>query len=277
MGLSFFTLPSSAQIQTPAELESGLAGAWLVTVAGEARTRLLKIAGATQKSDGTFILNAAYGYSDGKQSPIRAEITHDQKLTFMTGADSLVVATRPVDDTFLGTITYKNGKTIKVTIAKVSDLATQVAPVASGQPATKIVPSAPVSVHLIWMGGNDCPPCVYWRGSELPKLEKTEVFKTITFSYVIKSVQSAVPSRLFLPDNVKPLKEKLDAANNGRDGSPQYAIVVNGEVFDYYLGGEISAAKMEKMLLAARDGTRYPGDRCVKLINRRGSGCLVKG
>ena len=27
------------------------------------------------------------------------------------------------------------------------------------------------AVQLVWMGGNDCPPCVAWRRDELPKLQ----------------------------------------------------------------------------------------------------------
>ena len=55
---------------------------------------------------------------------------------------------------------------------------------------------APV-VQLVWMGGDDCPPCKSWRKDELPKLATSDEFKKITFSYVIKSIQSPVPSSFF--------------------------------------------------------------------------------
>jgi hypothetical protein len=131
------------------------------------------------------------------------------------------------------------------------------------------------AVHFIWMGGNDCPPCVAWRAEQLPKLEKTAVFRTVLFSYAPKSIKSTVPPRLFLPEAVKPYKEKLDAASAGRSGSPQAALLVDGQVFDYFFGAR-SAEDLEEMLLAARDGGKYPFPRCLRL-QATGRGCAVKG
>ena len=56
----------------------------------------------------------------------------------------------------------------------------------------------PPKVHLIWMGGSDCPPCVNWRRFELPKLEKMAEFQEVTFSYVAKTIKSPVPASFFL-------------------------------------------------------------------------------
>jgi hypothetical protein len=131
------------------------------------------------------------------------------------------------------------------------------------------------AVHFIWMGGNDCPPCVAWRAEQLPKLEKTAVFKTVLFSYVPKSIKSPVPPRFFLPEAVKPYKEKLDAASAGRVGSPQVAVLVDGQLFDYFFGVR-SAEDIEEMLLAARDGGRYPFPRCLRL-QPTGRGCAANG
>jgi len=133
---------------------------------------------------------------------------------------------------------------------------------------------APV-IHVVYMGGDDCPPCKAWRQSELPKLEKTEAFKSIRFSYVLKSIRSAVPARFFLPAEVKPYKEQLDAASAGRTGSPHFALIVNGAVYDYYFGTR-SAASVEEMILAVQNGDPYPFDRCLKLSASTGQ-CAVKG
>jgi thiol-disulfide isomerase/thioredoxin len=105
-------------------------------------------------------------------------------------------------------------------------------------------------VHLIYMGGNDCPPCVAWRKDELPKLMQTEAFKKVKFSFVTKSINSPMPARFFLPSEVKPYKDKLDTASNGISGSPQFALLVNGEVFDYYSSMR-NAEVVEKMLISA--------------------------
>ena len=125
----------------------------------------------------------------------------------------------------------------------------------------------PKQIHIVYMGGDDCPPCLDWRKNELPKLKLTEVFSTIRFSYIRKSIRSPVPSRFFLPDEVKPYKEKLDVAGNGLGGSAQVAILVNGEVFDYYFGSERKAADVERMLLSIRNATPYPFTRCLKALD----------
>lgn len=123
-------------------------------------------------------------------------------------------------------------------------------------------------IHLVWMGGNDCPPCVAWRATELPLLQASPVFRRIRFSFVTKSVASAVPPAWFLDAAVKPLKDKLDAANAGRGGSPQGALLVDGEVYDYFLGVR-SAQEIESMVQAVETGAAYPFRRCLKVVASR--------
>lgn len=118
-------------------------------------------------------------------------------------------------------------------------------------------------IHMIYLGGDDCPPCRAWRATELPKLQKSEAFKAITFSYVQKTIKSPVPMSFFLPDEVKPYKEKLDQASRRRSGSSQTAILVNGDVFDYYWGTR-SAEEVEAMILSIKSGGRYPFKTCLK-------------
>ena len=124
-------------------------------------------------------------------------------------------------------------------------------------------------IHFIWMGGNDCPPCVMWRAIELPKLQQSAEFKSIRFSYVTKTIKSPVPSRMFLPPEVAPLKEKLDVASGGRSGSPKAAFVVNGEVYDFFSGARTAEA-LQSMIRAIRDGTPYPFKRCLKVSSQSG-------
>ena len=119
-------------------------------------------------------------------------------------------------------------------------------------------------IHLVWMGGNDCPPCVAWRREELPKLEESSEFKSVQFSYVTKVIKSPVPPRIFLPSEVKPLMEKLDFASNGMAGSPQAALFVNGEIYDYFTGTR-SAETILKMITAIKDDKPYPFSRCIKI------------
>ena len=125
-----------------------------------------------------------------------------------------------------------------------------------------VQPQTRNEVHVVYMGGNDCPPCVAWRQSELPLLKEMDVWKTVKFSYVTKSVRSSVPPVAMLPVEVRPYKEILDAASGGNTGSPQIAFIVNGVVFDYFFGGP-TALEIETRILAAQQGKGY-GRRCTQ-------------
>lgn len=127
-------------------------------------------------------------------------------------------------------------------------------------------------IHIVYMGGDDCPPCVAWRKAELPKLQQTAAFRRVQFSWVAKPIPSAVPARFFLPEAVKPYKEALDTASAGRTGSPHFALLVNGRVYDYYIGTR-PAASMENMIQSVLSGEPYPFDRCLRLSPRRGQPC----
>lgn len=130
-------------------------------------------------------------------------------------------------------------------------------------------------VHIIWMGGADCPPCVAWRRDELPKLMTSTEFQRVKFTYVTKTIKSAVPIRFFLPDEIKPYKDKLDVASAGVTGSPQAAIMVNGEIYDYFRGVR-TAKEFENMLGTIRTGGEYPFKRCIKVSSQWGK-CDVEG
>ena len=134
-------------------------------------------------------------------------------------------------------------------------------------PAPSTAQGAPKSpeIIMIYMGGDDCPPCVVWRRSELPKFQDMDAFKAIKYIHVVKTVQSAVPPRFFLPAEVKPFKDKLDFASGGEVGSPQVAILVNGEVYDY--SGSLSASQAEQMILSILNESPYPRRRCIKRID----------
>jgi len=136
-------------------------------------------------------------------------------------------------------------------------------------------PKAPPDIHMVVMGGNDCPPCVAWRALELPKLRSAQEFTAIRYSYVVKAIRSPVPSAFFLPETVQPLQSKLMTASNGLSGSPHAAILVDGEVFDYYFGTR-SAEEIIAMLTAIRTGAKYPFERCLKLGTSAKS-CGLKG
>ena len=127
------------------------------------------------------------------------------------------------------------------------------------------VQAAP-AIHIVYMGGPDCPYCVEWTRTELPKLRKTQAFQSIQFSSVTKLIRSPVPLSIFLPAEVKPYKDKLDKASGGLSGSPQFAVLVDGQIHDYFLGTR-TAETFEKMIASIQTGMPYPADepRCLQL------------
>lgn len=138
---------------------------------------------------------------------------------------------------------------------------------------------APLSrknIHFIHMGGNDCPPCRAWRALELPKLQASPLFKTITYSYVTKAIGSPVPPEAFLPPEVRPLKAKLDTASSGRNGSPHQVLVLDGEVYDYWFG-ERNAEEILASVQAIATGARYPFSRCIKRSGTKSGTCEIRG
>lgn len=106
------------------QLKAELASAWLVTVDGEERTRTLKITGVDQKDSGIFPLDAVYGWTDGSQTLVRAEINQtgqERTLLLTTQAGSKVAATQKSDGNFVGTFTSTSGQTKGIRIEKVSE------------------------------------------------------------------------------------------------------------------------------------------------------------
>jgi hypothetical protein len=145
---------------------------------------------------------------------------------------------------------------------------------AGAQPAK---PAQPVPViDIVHMGGDDCPPCVEWRKTELPKLQAAPEFKAIRFTHVTKSITSAVPPQLFFPAEVKHLQPALKEASGGISGSPQQAILVDGKVVDYWFGGgKGEAAELTKMVQAIQGGKPFPRPTCQQLKTSRV--CLKAG
>lgn len=121
---------SFAQIKSIEQLQINLVSAWLVAVSDEGRTRILRIRGISPapRSDGTHLLDADYGFTDERQTPVPAFISQaDSRLTlnFTTQSNSEIVVTNTSDDFFEGTFTGRNGKGKPVKIRKLTDAEVQ--------------------------------------------------------------------------------------------------------------------------------------------------------
>lgn len=122
-----FIIPSHsfAETEKTEQATKELVGSWLVSVAYEGRTRLLKISEVSESSNGTHTLTAVYGWSDGSQSPIKAEFVQDpngsKKIVFVTQADTVITASQDSKTTYIGTFAPKTGSPKGVRITKIAD------------------------------------------------------------------------------------------------------------------------------------------------------------
>lgn len=134
--------------------------------------------------------------------------------------------------------------------------------------------AGPVTIDFVNMGGNDCGPCKSWRKLELPKLQAMPEYAHIRYHYVTKAINSAVPSAFFFPEASKHLQPALAEAGNGRTGSPQQAILVNGKVVDYWWGTGLGDAQvLAEIFRALHAGQPMPRPACQKVAPI--SGCEI--
>lgn len=124
--VAFLLLSITAANAQPSldHLRSELISAWLVTVDGENRTRTLKITGVEQRDGGVFPLDAVYGWTDGNQTAVRAEINQtgqERTLLLTTQLGSQISATQRSDGNFVGTFTATNGQTKGLKLEKLSE------------------------------------------------------------------------------------------------------------------------------------------------------------
>ena len=60
------------------------------------------------------------------------------------------------------------------------------------------------------------------------------------------------------------MKPMLEEASGGLSGSPQFAVIVDGKIYDYYWGTK-DAEATEKILISALTGSKYPKPtRCLQ-------------
>jgi hypothetical protein len=106
------------------QIQKELISTWLVTVDGDVRTRTLRIKGVEAAGERTFMLQAEYGFSDRRQSAVRAHLEQsreERKLLLTTQTDATITATQDSRGVFNGTFVLKNGRTNPVTIEKISE------------------------------------------------------------------------------------------------------------------------------------------------------------
>ncbi|MBK7014404.1 MAG: hypothetical protein IPH39_02240 [Sulfuritalea sp.] len=145
--MSFAAALAHAQASL-AQLKAELVSAWVVTVDGEARKRLLRISGIEQGDNERFPLTATYGWIDGSKPSVRAEIVQsgkDRALNLTTGSSSKIVATQNAEGVFVGTFAPTSGPVKPIRLVRISDdeLPKILAEAQAGVPIVKPAESVP--------------------------------------------------------------------------------------------------------------------------------------
>jgi hypothetical protein len=105
-------------------IQKDLVGSWIVDVDGESRSRTLNIKGAEKKRDGAWVLDSTYGWTDGTQTPVSAELIarpDGYRIHLTTQANSQISADSSGTALFDGTFTPSSGNVRPVTLQRVSD------------------------------------------------------------------------------------------------------------------------------------------------------------
>jgi PQQ-dependent catabolism-associated CXXCW motif protein len=119
-----FHAPVAQAQRSLAQLQRELIGPWLAAVEGETRTSLLTIREIAQESEGSYLMNATYGWTDAVQPIVRIEViqsTQELRLIVRTSAGALISVRRTPQGDFEGTL--KSGRSAEkpVRLVKLSD------------------------------------------------------------------------------------------------------------------------------------------------------------
>jgi hypothetical protein len=170
IGLAAMCVQVAHAQATLAQIQSEFVSSWLVTIKGQARTLVLRVAAVTQKDGESFALDATFGFIDGKGSQLQAELAQSEKgrqLRFVTQSGNRYVATQAPSGVFEGIFSDVAGITKAVSLEKISENALKVkleadlrsTPAINKPPAD--VPPSCASFVGGWTGT--------WRNGDIPQ------------------------------------------------------------------------------------------------------------
>lgn len=212
----FALFPVPGVAQDPAA--EALDGAWIVQVGEQTRDRFLIVEGSTRQQNRVVPASAKYGWIEGKGVPVRdwlAEVFGDSiRLSFVSGADSLVNVSFKVDETTVaGELRAKSGKTYPVRMTRIDGdelAALRAASATAKNTAQGAVPklAKETKIYLVYVNSYDCPSCSWFRGiylgNERKKLrEMIPELDAIAFVDALLGTYKATLSPGVFPDELK--------------------------------------------------------------------------
>ncbi len=126
----------------------------------------------TQTSAGTFLLDAIYGWTDGNQTPVKAELiqqTAERTLFVTTQPGSKLVATQQPDGTFVGTFTSRNGQPKGLKLEKLSEDELLNVKIRFSAPVVIVKPATDVPASCAAFSGNQGGYAFVWYAFMRPQ------------------------------------------------------------------------------------------------------------
>jgi hypothetical protein len=112
--------------------------------------------------------------------------------------------------------------------------------VTTGLAATLGSASAGPDVQVIYIGGQDCPPCQRWRSSQQPRwLASAEFQRVAWFEIEPMNLRDAYDERSW-PRALRPILAQVPR----KSGTPRFLIVQDGRIVSNQLGTSAWAATM---------------------------------
>jgi hypothetical protein len=212
-------LPLQLSADSPAEiLTKRLVGRWLVVVEGESRTRTLEVRKIKQETDGSSVVDAAYGWSDGKlgKASLEAAVRDGRvEITLTTGPGNVLTASEVMDERLDGVFTYtKSGKTKAASLEYTGAV--------QPRPRYGLKPESVVTV--VYVGAADCPTCRFWEIGEGHTFSKSPEAKVVRMREVHASTYRDTSSGW--PADLTWVRDKAKVSS----GTPRWLIVIDDRI-----------------------------------------------
>lgn len=121
LALISLTTPALAQVSLE-KIRQELIAPWLMTVQGEPRSRILRINEVSQDTEGSFLINAVFGWIDGEASIVRIELiqsAQQRRLVVRTVPGAMISVLQAPDGSFAGTFKTSQGAEAPVRMERV--------------------------------------------------------------------------------------------------------------------------------------------------------------
>jgi hypothetical protein len=193
---------------------------WLGVVDGEVKTRTLTIKALHPGPANTLEADAGYGATGSDPLPVRCTIsvgTGGTKLTLVSIYGERIDADEHSDGWFIGTYTYKNGRTTSITLGRIWD---------EDLHKNKYSMTGDGQITLVYFGAEDCAYSNWWEKNDQPVFLLSKERSHVDFRIIKRKVHNRSPEFDDFPDDLKWIFDQAEAGGV----SPYFVVAVDETV-----------------------------------------------